>query len=66
MQTAILILLGCGVSASTVDFDSTRLGSNPSIPASVNGLNALMVGQQAVTLWLRQVGSIPTQPTNGL
>ena len=26
-------LLGCGVSASTVDFDSTRLGSNPSIPA---------------------------------
>ena len=29
-----------------------------------NGLNALMVGQRAVTPWLRQVGSIPTQPTS--
>ena len=28
------------------------------------GSDALMVGQRTVNPWLRQVGSIPTQPTS--
>jgi hypothetical protein len=39
--------------AAHADFDSVSIGSNPISPASIIGLNALMVGQQAVTLWLR-------------
>ena len=50
--------MGVTVNHWLVEFDSLMRSQ------VVNGLDALMVGQRAVTPWLRQVGSIPTQLTS--
>ena len=52
--------MGVTVNHWLVEFDSLMRSQ------VVNELDALMVGQRTVTPWLRQVGSIPTQLTNGV
>ena len=49
--------MGVTVNHWLVEFDSLMRSQ------VVNELDALMVGQRAVTPWLRQVGSIPTRLT---